>query len=173
MLVITIVILICEILAIIGVIYYFKKNSFIQWFYKNRIKDCKAELTVQIKEFIEIFDKFEMYFDKNMEEEEFFTILKAKGLLDEDSLWIPLDSYDFKMQVRNTWDLRRILYLCGDLIYERADLANQLYGLRFDQVEDYDVFSIKFEKLNLICSKHARKEKEIIISEDYDIIVPI
>ena len=108
-----------------------------------------------------------------MEEEEFFTILKAKGLLDEDSLWIPLDSYDFKMQVRNTWDLRRILYLCGDLIYERADLANQLYGLRFDQVEDYDVFSIKFEKLNLICSKHARKEKEIIISEDYDIIVPI
>ena len=173
MLVTNIVILICEILAIIGVIYYFKKNSFIQWFYKKQIEDRKAELTVQVKGFIEIFDKFEMYLDKNLEKEEFLSNAKAKNLLDEDSLWIPLDSYGFKLQVRDTWDLRRVLYLCGDLIYERADLANRLYGLKFEEVEGYDDFSIKFEKLNLICSKHARKVKEIIISQDYEIILPI
>ncbi len=171
-----IIILIVELLIIVGCLVFYKKTiDSVKEYFRKRNEEYKNEITDQIKVFLIFYNKFERYLDKEMRHDEFIAELKLKELIepDEDVIIIPYGYDGFLMPVRDTFDLRYVLRLVGESIYEKDDLFNRQYKVKLEQLEIYCEFSKKFRELNLICSKHARKEKEIRLdtfSSEYGII---
>ena len=160
-----IIVLIVEVSIIVIAIVFFKKtDNSIRRYYKSLIESDNNELKILMEKFIEIFDRFEKYFDKEMSGTEFLTELKSKGLIDEEeTINIPVGTDDFKMPVYDTWELRQFLYFSGELIYEKADLMKMWHKTKIEQIDIYEEFSKRFQELNLICTKHLKKEKEIVV----------
>ena len=158
-----IIVLIVEVSIIVIAIVFFKKtDNSIRRYYKSLIESDNNELKILMEKFIEIFDRFEKYFDKEMSGTEFLTELKSKGLIDEEeTINIPVGTYGFKMPVYDTLELRQFLHLSGELIYEKADLMKMWHNTKIEQIDIYEEFSRKFQELNSICTKHLKKEKEI------------
>ena len=171
-----IIILIVEISIIVGALVFYKKTmDSVKEYFRKRNEEYKNEITDQIKVFLLFYNKFERYLDKEMWHDEFFADLKLKELVgpDEDVINIPFGCAGLTLSVRDTFDLRYVLRVIGETIYEKDDLFNQYYKVKVEQLEIYCEFSKKFRELNLICSKHARKEKEIRLdtfSSEYGII---
>ena len=171
-----IIILIVELLIIVsGLVFYKKTRDSVKEYFRKRNEEYKNEITDQIKVFLLFYNKFERYLDKEMWHDEFIAELKLKELIepDEDVINIPYGYDGFTLSVRDTFDLRYVLLLVGESIYEKDELFNQQYKVKVEQLEIYCEFSKKFRELNLICSEHARMEKEIRIdtfSFDYGII---
>lgn len=166
-----IIIFIGEILLIVVAVAFYRRTvNSVKEYFKKRNEAYKNEITDQIKVFLGFYNKFECYLDKEMSHEEFIAKSKLKGLIDEDVIDIPLGTDGFTMTVRDTFDLRYILRLLGDLIYEKDDLFHKLYRVKIEQLDIYEEFSKKFQNLNLICSKHSRMEKEIVVFPNYEII---
>ena len=171
-----IIILIVELLIIGGALVFYKKTmDSVKEYFRKRNEEYKNEITDQIKVFLLFYNKFERYLDKEMRHDEFFAELKLKELVepDEDVINIPFGCAGLTLSVRDTFDLRYVLRVIGETIYEKDDLFNQQYKVKVEQLEIYCEFSKKFRELNLICSKHARKEKEIRLdtfSSEYGII---
>lgn len=160
-----IIVIFCDLLLIAGAVAFYKKTAnSIRRNYRSLIESDNRELTKLIEEFIRFFDRFEMYFDKEMSSTEFLTELKSKGIIDEqEQLNIPIGTDEFKMPVYDTLSLRYVLRCAGELIYEKADLMKKWHNTRIEQLDVYEEFSKKFQELILICSKHSRREKEIEI----------
>lgn len=166
-----VIILIGEILLIVGAVAFYRRTvNSVNDYFRKRNEAYKSEITDQIKVFLRFYNKFGRYLDKEMSHEEFIAELKLKGLINDDVISVPLGTDGFTMTVRDTFDLRHALRLLGELIYEKDDFFHKSYSVKIEQLDIYEEFSKKFQNLNLICSKHSRMEKEIVVFPNYGII---
>lgn len=119
----------------------------------NIINRNKKELYNMMNDFIEFYDKYELYFDKDMNREEFIEDLKHKGFIKEDFVMVPFGDKRYSVPADDTRLLRKFLYDDGELILDIGENDREI--LRIEEIDNYGEFSKKWDALRRTCKKHG------------------
>lgn len=135
---------------------------------KKRLRKEREEELIQLmKNFIETYNQFEQFLDKDISISEFIPLVHQKEITTEKYVYVPF-GLNFKIPVSSLDFLIISFYYSGELIFALGENFNKKYEKEFEQIENYKEFSEKFIKVKKCFTKMEYKTEKIMAFERKD-----
>lgn len=131
---------------------------------KRLIREQEEELIQLMKNFIETYNQFEQFLDKDISIQEFIPLMHQKEITTDNYVYIPFGS-KLKLPVNSLDFLLIFFYYSGELIFTLGENFNKRYEQKFEQIENYKDFSEKFIKVKKYYTEMKHKSEKIIAIE--------
>lgn len=136
----------------------------LSYYYKIKAQRLMDKLIKLSDIFIQTYDKFETYLDKNIKKKEFIPLLKKRGLINEDYIIISFNGNKPDEKIDSIEMLRWNLLSLGKSIYNIDEILKMYSDIGVENIEKYCKFSQQFEKLKRICTFYDSKDRVVIVN---------